>query len=46
MKGLRRFAVRPGRDAVAIYTAMAKTAAELGLDLPRARAMAAYLQRV
>lgn len=36
--------VRPARDTGAIYTAMMKTADELGLDLPRAKAIAAYMQ--
>jgi ketopantoate reductase len=37
--------VTPARDSGAIYTAMMKTAEELGLDLPRAKAFAAYLTR-
>ena len=36
--------IRPGRDSGAIYHVMMKTADELGFNLPRAKAMAAYLQ--
>jgi ketopantoate reductase len=37
-------AVRPAQDTGAIYTAMIKTADELRLDMPRAKAMSPYLQ--
>jgi 2-dehydropantoate 2-reductase len=37
--------VKPAHDSGAIYRAFMKTAAELGLDLPRAKAVAVYLQK-
>jgi hypothetical protein len=37
--------VTPAHDAGAIYQAFMNTAAELGLDLPRAKAVALYLRR-